>query len=86
MKWQVVYSKHAIKDSKKIGESGLKEKCIKLIEILKNDPFKKPPPYEKACRGLKWSILKKDKYSASPCISGHSGREGSEGPQTLDPL
>jgi Txe/YoeB family toxin of toxin-antitoxin system len=45
--WAVVYSKQAQKDSKKIAESGLKEKTINLISILSNGPFQNPPPYEK---------------------------------------
>jgi toxin YoeB len=45
--WEIVYSKQAVKDSKKIAETGLKTKTIQLIEILKNDPFQNPPPYEK---------------------------------------
>jgi len=45
--WEIVYAKHAIKDSKKIAESGLKEKTKQLIEVLKIDPFQNPPPYEK---------------------------------------
>ncbi len=45
--WEVVYTKHAIKDSKKIIESGLSEKTKSLISILQKDPFQNPPPYEK---------------------------------------
>ena len=45
--WRVVYSKQAAKDSIRIAECGLKEKTQKLLEILKLDPFKNPPPYEK---------------------------------------
>ena len=45
--WEIVYSKLAVKDSKKIAETGLKTKTLQLIEILKNDPFQNPPPYEK---------------------------------------
>lgn len=45
--WTVVYSKQAVKDSKKIEKSNLKETVKKLIEVLKNDPFQNPPPYEK---------------------------------------
>jgi len=50
--WAVVYSKQAQKDSKKIAESGLKEKTINLISILSNDPFQNPPPYEKSIGDL----------------------------------
>ena len=45
--WEIVYAKQAIKDSKKVTESGLKEKVKKLISIIENDPFQNPPPYEK---------------------------------------
>lgn len=45
--WTVVYSKQAVKDSKKIEQSNLKDTVKKLIEVLKNYPFQNPPPYEK---------------------------------------
>lgn len=45
--WEIYYTKQAIKDSKKIIESGLKEKTKHLISILEVNPFQNPPPYEK---------------------------------------
>lgn len=45
--WTIIYAKHAVKDSKKIKESGLKEKVIHLLDLLKKDPLQNPPPYEK---------------------------------------
>jgi len=42
-----VYTKQAQKDAKKLAASGLKNKAQLLLEIIKNDPFQKPPPYEK---------------------------------------
>jgi toxin YoeB len=45
--WEIYYTKQAIKDSKKIIESGLIDKTKKLISILEIDPFQNPPPYEK---------------------------------------
>jgi toxin YoeB len=45
--WEVLYTRHAQKDSKKVMESGLKDKVIALILILEADPFQNPPPYEK---------------------------------------
>ena len=47
MTWTLVYTKQAQKDSKKIATSGLKEKTEQLLEILKQNPFQNPPPYEK---------------------------------------
>jgi Txe/YoeB family toxin of toxin-antitoxin system len=32
---------------KKLASSGLKKKALSLIDILKENPFQVPPPYEK---------------------------------------
>jgi toxin YoeB len=45
--WQVVYSKHAQKDAKKLAAAGLKAKAQELLTVLAADPFQNPPPYEK---------------------------------------
>lgn len=45
--WIVVFAKQAVKDSLKIKESNLKSRVEQLLEVLKEDPFKNPPPYEK---------------------------------------
>ncbi len=47
MKWAVVFAKHAVKDAKKLAAAGLKDKAQALIEVLANDPFQNPPPFEK---------------------------------------
>ena len=53
VKWNLVYSKYAIKDAKKISAAGLKEKAQILLDILKVDPLQNPPPYEKLVGDLK---------------------------------
>ncbi|WP_296640699.1 Txe/YoeB family addiction module toxin [Thiobacillus sp. 65-1402] len=45
--WQVIYSKAAQKDAKKIAAAGLKPRALELLAILAADPFQNPPPYEK---------------------------------------
>lgn len=45
--WIIKYSKQAVKDSKKIVQSNLKQSVIELLEVLKANPFQNPPPYEK---------------------------------------
>ncbi len=47
MTWQIVFSKHAEKDAKKLAAAGLKPKAQALLDILANDPFQNPPPFEK---------------------------------------
>ncbi|MDA8082347.1 MAG: Txe/YoeB family addiction module toxin [Nitrospiraceae bacterium] len=47
MNWRLVFTKQAQRDAKKIAQSGLKPQTSKLLEILHNNPFQNPPPYEK---------------------------------------
>ena len=47
VKWQIVFTKQSLKDAKKISSSGLRTKTELLLKILREDPFKTPPPYEK---------------------------------------
>ncbi len=46
MSWELRYTKQALKDSKKIAASGLKEKAQALLDLLKEDPYQNPPPYK----------------------------------------
>jgi Txe/YoeB family toxin of toxin-antitoxin system len=45
--WQLVYTKQAQKDAKKLSSAGLRPKAETLLEVLKRNPFQNPPPYEK---------------------------------------
>jgi toxin YoeB len=45
--WDIAFAKQALKDSKKLAASGLKAKAQDLLAVLANNPFQKPPPYEK---------------------------------------
>jgi len=45
--YRVVFTKQAQKDAKKLSASGLKNKAAQLIDILRNDPYRTPPFYEK---------------------------------------
>ncbi|ACX94940.1 Txe/YoeB family addiction module toxin [Halothiobacillus neapolitanus] len=47
MSWQLVYTKHAQKDAKKLAASGLKEKAMDLLKVLEENPYQNPPPFEK---------------------------------------
>lgn len=47
MNWQLVYTKQAQKDAKKLASRGLKPKAQELLAILAADPFQRPPPFEK---------------------------------------
>lgn len=47
MTWQVVYTKQAQKDARKLASSGLKEKAQELLRVVEINPFQNPSPYEK---------------------------------------
>jgi toxin YoeB len=47
VKWKIVYTRQAQRDARKLAASGLREKAGTLLDILSEDPFKSPPPYEK---------------------------------------
>jgi Txe/YoeB family toxin of toxin-antitoxin system len=42
-----VYTKQAQKDAKKLASSGLKPKAQELLALIAEDPYRKPPPFEK---------------------------------------
>lgn len=45
--WTLVYAKQAQKDAQKLASSGLNPKAEELLAILREDPFRNPPPFEK---------------------------------------
>ena len=45
--YKIVYTKDSIKDIEKLKGAKLNKKVLALIEIIKNNPFQTPPPYEK---------------------------------------
>ena len=47
MSWEVVFTKQAQKDARNLASAGLKNKAKNLINILKENPYQNPPPYEK---------------------------------------
>ena len=45
--WRLVFTKRAQKDAKKVAAAGLRDKAQALLDILAEDPFQSPPPFEK---------------------------------------
>ena len=57
--WTLVYTKQAQKDAKKIASSGLRQNVERLFDILANDPFQNPPPYESLVGNLKGALSRR---------------------------
>ena len=51
--YKLVYTSQAQKDAKKLARSGLKEKAQDILDIIQDNPFQKPPPFEKLVGDLR---------------------------------
>jgi toxin YoeB len=47
VKWKTVFTRQSLKDAKKIKKSGLRSRVESLLNILRENPFQSPPPFEK---------------------------------------
>jgi Txe/YoeB family toxin of toxin-antitoxin system len=45
--WRLVYTKAAQKDARRLEAAGLKDRARSLLDLLADDPFRNPPPFEK---------------------------------------
>jgi len=45
--WELAFSRQALKDARKVKAAGLKPKVEELLEILRHDPYRNPPTFEK---------------------------------------
>ncbi len=47
MSWRRIYTRQAQKDARKIAAADMRPKVEKLLDLLAEDPFGSPPPFEK---------------------------------------
>ena len=45
--WTVLLHKQVVKSAEKIRQAGLEPKVKELIQLLRENPYRVPPPYEK---------------------------------------
>jgi toxin YoeB len=45
--WRLVYTKAAQKDARNLAAAGLKAKAQALLDVIADNPYQTPPPYEK---------------------------------------
>ena len=45
--WRLVYTSRAQQDARKLARAGLRPKAEKLLDLLRENPYQSPPPYEK---------------------------------------
>jgi len=52
VKWKVILSKQATKDSRNLARAGLKPHALRLLQLLEHNPYANPPKYEKLVGNL----------------------------------
>ena len=57
--WLLVYTKQAKKDAKRISHSGLKPQAERLLDVLREDTYRTPPPYERLVGDLAGACSRK---------------------------
>jgi Txe/YoeB family toxin of toxin-antitoxin system len=45
--WEIVFTRQARKDARKLAAAGLRPSAERLLELLKKNPFQTPPPCER---------------------------------------
>ena len=59
VKYELLYTKLAKKDAKKLSGSGLKDKAQELLSIISVAPYQNPPPYEKLVGDMTGAISRR---------------------------
>lgn len=59
MSWRLVFTRQAQKDARKIDQAGLRVQAERLLDILREDPFRTPPPFEKLVGDLEGAFSRR---------------------------
>lgn len=60
--WEVLFTKNAEKDKKYLKNAGLDVKAKALLNVLVQNPFQTPPPYEKLIGDLSGHYSRRINY------------------------
>ena len=53
MTYQLAFTIRARRDAKKLARSGLQANAQRLLDVIHEDPYRNPPPYEKLVGDLR---------------------------------
>ena len=57
--WRVYFTSAAKVDAKKLSRSQLRNKAEHLLNVIREDPFEQPPPFEQLIGDLKGAYLRR---------------------------
>ena len=53
MSWRLRFTKQAQRDAAKLAAAGLRPNAEALLDVLRENPFQRPPPFEKLVGDLR---------------------------------
>jgi len=59
MMYELYYTNQAKKDYQKLKTSSLNEKVLQLLDVIKNNPYQNPPPFEMLSGDMKGAISRR---------------------------
>jgi len=59
VKWRLVYTRQALKDARKLAVSDLRHRAEQLLEILRENPYQDPPPFEELVGDLEGAFSRR---------------------------
>ncbi len=59
VEWELVFTRQAQKDAKKLSSAGLRSKAETLLNIIRRNPYQNPPPYEKLIGDLAGAVSRR---------------------------
>ena len=57
--WQVVFTRQAQNDARKLYRAGLRPKAERLLELLRRNPYGQPPRFEKLVGDLTGALSRR---------------------------
>ena len=60
VEYTIIFSKIADKDKKLLKQAGLENKTKELLDVILENPYQNPPPYEKLRGNLSRMFFKKN--------------------------
>lgn len=57
--WRVVFARQARRDARKLAAAGLRPKAEYLLPVLREDPLRSPPSYEKLVGDLRGALSRR---------------------------
>jgi len=59
VRWRLVFTRQAHNDAKKLAAAGLKDKAQTLLQLIEENPYQSPPPFENLVGDLSGALSRR---------------------------